>query len=834
MRKHLLFSVFATAVLFAGAQQAHRDNSLQRMQIEKSAMVAQQNHHVSTAQHQHRSQRALSSILHSQRIGSAGNLLTIIEGACNQIDANEALNTVTFIHRNDETQFPGTNRSHYRMDISKDRGNNWTPNEGPLNNDPLIDNISVNGRFPQAVIYNPTGNSVADSAYLVYSGTWHNSSGSSGSWQGPMRGRGKLSGDTSTFNVAYPQINSGKVNIATGMCKGAPGVFWNVTEDYNGTFNTGWTDFTTHGIIVEKGVWNTVTKDVNWTQTTIPQTFVSFLDANSNTGSAATSFNIAFDPTGQYGWIACLGDINVDADSVYDPIFWKTVDGGNTWTGPIWVDLDSIQGVKDRLNPNTIISPFSATSMNPSTAFQADLTVDVNGNPHLLTTVGSGTEYAISAAGYTVWDITYDASAPQSCNWKGVYLADIFTFRGTFSSDASPNTQTEDNRPLISRTEDGHKIFFFWEESDHVFEATTGDASANDAPNLFGRGIDVVTGKMTQVYNFTEGDSLWGGTTSNTSGGAFGGATFPTVGQTCLVNGSNYNVPLVLTQIDYNFDLTTGLGSSQNPAAFWYINNINFPSADFIYNLDQVPPSITLNGPDTITILVNTSYTEQGATAFDCTDGVITPVILNSPDTAHTGIYNVLYIATDAAGNSDTVTRIVIVGAPPIADFTWGTPQLSYKVQFQDLSTNMPTSWQWNFGDGTGSTAQNPLKTFTSNGTKHVCLTVSNSFGTSTTVCKDVTVVGVGIQDLELAQHISMFPNPSNGKVFITIEGNVTPDMSISVYNVLGELVMNPVKYKAGTTNIEMDLASVASGVYLVKIQTEQGSVVKHLTISHK
>lgn len=821
MRNFLLLMALLTTGFFAEAQQlSYRDNKSVITKAEGAMVTPSANHHTAGTGTTHQASRALSSILHSVRVGSAGNLLTIIEGGCNQIDVNDSLNVVTFIHRNDPFLLPGSNVAQYRFDVSKDRGNTWTVDIGPITNDGSIDNVNVNGRFPQAVIYNPVGNTNVDSAYLVYSGTWHDNN----TWSGQMRGRGKLSGDTSTFNVHIDPINNQHISIATGMCKGAPGVFWNVTSDNTGTFTAG-SNSITSGIIIQKGVWNNTTKDVDWTNTNITQSFAAF-DNGGATYSAIAALEIAFDPTGQNGWVAALADITADADSTYDPVFWKTTDGGTNWTGPIVVDLDLIQGVVSSLNP-TLVNGDPAT-MLPTTAFEADLTVDVNGAPHLLTTVGSGTEYSIQAAGYDVWDFTYDPNGGTGCEWKGIHLAEINTLRGTMTSD-NP-AQTSDNRPLISRSEDGSKIFFFWNESDAVLLGSTD----NDIPNLFGRAIDVVQGKVTPLYNFTEGDSLWGGETSNTAGGVFGGSIYPTVGVTALQNGNNFNIPLVMTQIDYNHDPSTGLGSSENPAAFWYINNINIPAADFTAPLDQVPPSITLNGNDTVTILLNTAYTEDSATAFDCTDGVITPVIQNSPDTSVVGVYDVLYIATDAAGNSDTVVRTVIVGAIPVADFTWSFPQMPYKAQFQDLSLNLPSSWLWNFGDGSGSVAKNPLKTFNANGTFHVCLTVSNSFGTSAQVCKDVAITGVGIKEAEMEQQVAMFPNPSTGKVSITFTGNVTPDMTVSVYNILGETVVSPMNYRAGTTNIQLDLSSVANGVYLVKIKTDKASTVKQLTINHK
>lgn len=71
----------------------------------------------------------------------------------------------------------------------------------------------------------------------------------------------------------------------------------------------------------------------------------------------------------------------------------------------------------------------------------------------------------------------------------------------------------------------------------------------------------------------------------------------------------------------------------------------------------------------------------------------------------------------------------------PVANFTAtplsGTEPLT--VNFTDSSTNSPTSWLWNFGDGTTSTLQNPSKTY-SVGVYTVSLTATNSFGNGSIV----------------------------------------------------------------------------------------------------
>ena len=68
---------------------------------------------------------------------------------------------------------------------------------------------------------------------------------------------------------------------------------------------------------------------------------------------------------------------------------------------------------------------------------------------------------------------------------------------------------------------------------------------------------------------------------------------------------------------------------------------------------------------------------------------------------------------------------------PPVANFsgtpTVGAPPLA--VQFTDLSTNAPTSWAWDFGDGGSSTAQNPSHTYNADGSYTVSLTATNGQG---------------------------------------------------------------------------------------------------------
>lgn len=91
----------------------------------------------------------------------------------------------------------------------------------------------------------------------------------------------------------------------------------------------------------------------------------------------------------------------------------------------------------------------------------------------------------------------------------------------------------------------------------------------------------------------------------------------------------------------------------------------------------------------------------------------------------------------DRNGNVYCSTSVVVVDCNlPVSNYSYTTNGLS--VSLTNISTNA-TSYSWNFGNGQTSTNQNPSITFTTAGTYNVCLTATNSCG-STNYCQTVTV----------------------------------------------------------------------------------------------
>jgi PKD repeat protein len=116
-----------------------------------------------------------------------------------------------------------------------------------------------------------------------------------------------------------------------------------------------------------------------------------------------------------------------------------------------------------------------------------------------------------------------------------------------------------------------------------------------------------------------------------------------------------------------------------------------------------------------------------------------------TPNPIHTftdpGTYNVsLTISGRLGSDSETkksyITVTLPLVQPPVANFA-ATPTSGHtplNVTFIDKSTGSPELWYWQFGDGTGSSLQNPVHLYTNEGDYTVSLSVSNSEGNDTEV----------------------------------------------------------------------------------------------------
>ena len=154
------------------------------------------------------------------------------------------------------------------------------------------------------------------------------------------------------------------------------------------------------------------------------------------------------------------------------------------------------------------------------------------------------------------------------------------------------------------------------------------------------------------------------------------------------------------------------------------------PTADF----SGTPLSAAPN--DTITF---TDYSTESPSAWSWSFGDGNTSSTQNPTHSYSavGLYTVTLSATNASGTDEEVkTNYITISAAPTADFS-GTPtsgEAPLEVTFTDYSTESPSAWSWNFGDGNTSSTQNPAHTYSSSGTYTVTLSATNFYGTDAEV----------------------------------------------------------------------------------------------------
>ena len=165
---------------------------------------------------------------------------------------------------------------------------------------------------------------------------------------------------------------------------------------------------------------------------------------------------------------------------------------------------------------------------------------------------------------------------------------------------------------------------------------------------------------------------------------------------------------------------------------------------------DNLPPSITITSPNDGDVFDGNSLVTISTAPVD-TDGVVMQVMFyvdgeyvasvsKSPfnfvlNTANysMGIYRIKAKVTDDYGGVGSTSINIEIKTPPEPNFEANRTEAleGTTIYFTDLTTSAPTAWDWNFGDGSTSTDQNPQHTYTTAGLYTITLKATNEIGSA-------------------------------------------------------------------------------------------------------
>ena len=175
------------------------------------------------------------------------------------------------------------------------------------------------------------------------------------------------------------------------------------------------------------------------------------------------------------------------------------------------------------------------------------------------------------------------------------------------------------------------------------------------------------------------------------------------------------------------------------------------PEADFTVNQTLITPGCPVNFTDLSTGIPHQwEWTFEGGTPESSTEKNPQDIIYENA-----GIFEVKLVANNPSGTNSIIKAGYITVSTellPVADFEANKTSFCSGnpiVDFYDLSSHCPISWQWLFDpwsaiylEGTNANSQNPVVQFFENTTYSVTLTVTNSNGENVTIKDDYIAVG--------------------------------------------------------------------------------------------
>lgn len=170
---------------------------------------------------------------------------------------------------------------------------------------------------------------------------------------------------------------------------------------------------------------------------------------------------------------------------------------------------------------------------------------------------------------------------------------------------------------------------------------------------------------------------------------------------------------------------------------------------DFRAGTTQQVQNLVANGTSSSQITLRSSTPGSRFTLTKSTAGTTDAYYLDLRDSSVTGGSG--WTANHSVDSGNNLGWTFVGPSVPVANFS-ATPlsgRSPLAVSFTDLSTGIPDSWSWNFGDGTTSSLQHPTKVYSAPGTYSVSLYASNALGgdTETKVSYIVATATVVVAD---------------------------------------------------------------------------------------
>lgn len=213
------------------------------------------------------------------------------------------------------------------------------------------------------------------------------------------------------------------------------------------------------------------------------------------------------------------------------------------------------------------------------------------------------------------------------------------------------------------------------------------------------------------------------------------------------------------------------------------------------------------------TITLNLSINESNAGSMSASACLSYTWSLNGTTYTESGTYTAT--VPNAQNCDSTVTLNLSVNTPNASVVLSGATLTAQ-------NTGAGVSYQWiDCGNGNAPIASATGSSFTPEANGSYAVEVTQNGCTNTSTC--FTISNINIEESEMLNSISIFPNPSNGIFFMN---GLPEDAEIRILNPEGKLIHI---LKAMNGQISFDLSAETAGIYFVKIQSKSGMAIRKI-----
>jgi ribosomal protein S8E len=258
---------------------------------------------------------------------------------------------------------------------------------------------------------------------------------------------------------------------------------------------------------------------------------------------------------------------------------------------------------------------------------------------------------------------------------------------------------------------------------------------------------------------------------------------------------------------------------------------------------DYIAPEISLNTEDIILHDVNTAYVSRNVTVSDNFYPLnkVSVVKTGSVDPYTLGTYTETYTATDESGNTTTKIRTVTVVdriAPqilaPAMNVCVGTPfwsmsGLVLSDNYYSPATLSPLVSVLNHNVNIWEAGVYYINYMLNDPSGNKAMMVTRPvFVNYPPNCQNTYL---STSAISLDEAVSVFPNPTSGKVTLSYMLQNNKPVSVEVFNVSGSKVASFSNLKSGLGHTEMNLAQFGNGVYMIRLSNDGQTTTKRVVV---